>query len=87
MVKIIGCLDNEMLAVKDNEISGYKISKPLNDMGEGILKLTLLLGLAEVQSIYFKHKDNQGIVELLDDILKHKEKDIVPRYNTSSSYY
>ena len=25
MVKIIGCLDNEMLAVKDNEISGYKI--------------------------------------------------------------
>ena len=87
MVKIIRCLDNEMLAVKDNEISGYKISKPLCDMGEGVLQLTLLLGLAEVQYIYFKHKDNQGIVELLDSILKEKEKDIVPRYKTSSSCY
>ena len=87
MVKIIGCHDNEILAVKDNTISGYKISKPLNDMGEGVLQLKLLLGLAEDQSIHFKHKDNQGIVELLDDILKHKKKDIVPRAYSSNSCY
>ena len=87
MVKIIGCQDNEMLAVKDNVISGYTINKPLCDMGDGVLQLTLLLGLAEVQSIYFKHKDNQGIVELLDNILKQKEKDIVPRAYSSNSCY
>ena len=87
MVKIIGCQDNEMLAVKDNVISGYKISKPLNDMGEGVLQLKLLLGLEESQSIHFKHKDNQGIVELLDDILKQKEKDVVPRAYVNNSCY
>ena len=74
MVKIIGCHDNEILAVKDNIISGYKISKPLNDMGKGVLQLKLLLGLGEDQSIHFKHKDNPGIVELLDDILKEKNQ-------------
>ena len=68
MVKIIGCHDNEILAVKDNTISGYKISKPLNSMGKGVLQLKLLLGLDEVQSIHFKHTDNPGIVELVDDI-------------------